>query len=197
MKTLTKTLFASTFAVIILLGSAFAPAAVYKPISPNETIVPMDFNKIVVRGNARVELVQSARQSVAIYNELGNRNTTIRQKGDKLLITSNEDEPANIIVYIKTLQRIDAANTAVVITRGKFSSYALQVFLKDSARAYVNAKTSSLYTVIKDRADLELKGSSEDHTLAKSKAAKLNVDQFAALKFTTAPLEGMVIATNY
>ena len=197
MKTLVKTLFASIFAVIILSCSAFTTAAVYKPISPNETIIPMDFNKIVVRGNVRVELVQSTRQSVAIYNEIGNRNTTIMQKGDKLLITSSEDEPANIIVYVKNLQRIDAANTAVVTTRGKFSTYALQVFLKDSARAYVNAETSSLYTVIKDRADLKLKGSSDDHTLAKSKAAKLNVDHFAALKFTTAPLDGQIVAINY
>ncbi|MDR6783728.1 GIN domain-containing protein [Pedobacter africanus] len=188
-----KTLFASALAVIILPGLAFA---VHKAPAVMD-IYKIDFTKIVIRGNARVELIQSNTQNVVTYEDASSSHTSITQKGDKLLINSDGVEPANIVVYVRNLQRIDAANTVVVSTRGKFSLAVLQVFLKDSAIAYVNAETESLYTVIKDRSDLKLKGSSADHTLAISKIAKLDIDQFTALKLTAATLDGRILAGNY
>ena len=189
MKTLVKTLFASALTAIVLSSSAFASAVADKKNNQPEISSTIDFNKVVITGNAKVELVQSDKQSVAIYQDYNKKLTTILQKGDKLFINSTELEPVSIVVFLKDLQRIDVANTATVTTRGKFSLSVLQIFLKDEATAYVNADAGSLYTVIKDRAGLNLKGSTNEHTLVKNKVAKLKMEQFAALTTTVAPHE--------
>ncbi|ACU06351.1 GIN domain-containing protein [Pedobacter heparinus] len=189
MKTLVKTLFASALTAIVLSSSAFASAVTDKKNNQPEISSTIDFNKVVITGNARVELVQCDKQSVAIYQDYNKKLTKIMQKGDKLYISSTELEPVVIVVFMKDLQRIDAANTATVTTRGRFSLNVLQVFLKDEATAYVNADAGSLYTVIKDSSALNLKGSTNEHTLVKNKVAKLKMEQFAAVTTTVAAQE--------
>ncbi|MBB5437309.1 hypothetical protein HDC92_000977 [Pedobacter sp. AK017] len=189
MKTLVKTLFASALTAIVLSSSAFASAVTDKKNNQPEISSTIDFNKVVITGNARVELVQCDKQSVAIYQDYNKKLTKIMQKGDKLYISSTELEPVVIVVFMKDLQRIDAANTATVTTRGRFSLNVLQVFLKDEATAYVNADAGSLYTVIKDSSALNLKGSTNEHTLVKNKVAKLKMEQFAAVTTTVATQE--------
>jgi hypothetical protein len=197
MKTSVKTLFASALTAVILSASAFVAAAADKGIDISLVSGLIDFNKVVITGNVKVELVQSIKQRVEIYESYNKETTTVTQKGDKLYINSKEEEPINIVVYVKDLQRIDASNTVSVATKGKFSSRALQIFLKDNAYAYVNAETESLYTVIKDCAGLKLRGSSGDHTLVKSKVSKLKMDNFVALKTTISSMEEQGLATNY
>jgi hypothetical protein len=188
MKTLVQT-FAPALIAVVLSSSALTSVAADQNIHQLEIATPIAFNKIVVTGNVKVELVQSNRQSVFIFEDYSKDRTSIVQKGDKLFISSNEITPVNIVVYMKDLQRIDVSNTASVTTRGKFSASVLQVFLRDEANAYVNAEIGSLYTVLKDRSALKLKGSSNDYTLVKGDVAKLRTDQFAALKTTVASNE--------
>lgn len=194
MKTLAKTFFASALTLIVLASSAFSSSAVDKTISP---AVSVDFNKVIVTGNARVVLIQSDKPHVMMPENYNKEATTIVQKADKLYITSTEKEMIDIVVYVKDLQRIDACQKAIVNTKGKFTSKVLQVFLKDKASAYVNGDITSLYTVIKDNSSLRLKGSSKDHTVAKGKVAKLKADQFAALKTTITSEDGQVLATDH
>ncbi|WEK19486.1 MAG: DUF2807 domain-containing protein [Candidatus Pedobacter colombiensis] len=194
MKTSVKTLFASALTVIVLASSAFSSSAVEKN---NNLSASVDFNKVIVTGNARVVLVQSNNPHVVVPENYNKETTTIVQKADKLYITSTEKETIDIVVYVKDLQRIDACQKAIVNTRGKLSSKTLQVFLKDKASASVNGDIASLYTVLKDNASLRLKGSSKDHTLAKGKAAKLKMDQFAAVKTTVNSVDGQLLASDY
>ncbi|WP_316810682.1 GIN domain-containing protein [Pedobacter heparinus] len=184
MKTLVKTLFTIALSAIVLSYSAFASLAADKNSKETEITLPLDFNKVVVTGNVKVMLIQCNTQSVVIQEEYNRKLTSVMQKGDKLYINSNEAEPIHVNVYLKDLQRIDVANSAWVSTRGKFSSSVLQVFLRDKARAFIDAEIGSLYTVIKDQAGLKLKGSTNDHTLVKDDIAKLKMDQFAALTTT-------------
>ncbi|MBE9600523.1 GIN domain-containing protein [Pedobacter sp. MC2016-24] len=196
MKTSVKTLFASALTAIVLSTSAFTSNAA-GPVTNLTTISSgIDFNKVVVKGNVHVELVQADRQRVIIYNEYNKDLTTVVQRGDKLFINSNEDQPITIIVYVKNLQRIDASNTASVITKGKFSAEALQVFLKDNARADVNATASSLYTYVIDNSALKLRGTSTDHMSVKGKVAKLKMEEFAAVNTTTKALDEELIVST-
>lgn len=172
---------------IVLSNSTFALASADK--NNKEITLLLDFNKVIVTGNARVMLIQSNKQSVVIYEAYNRKLTSVTQKGDKLYINSNEAEPIHINVYVKDLQRIDASNNVSVATTGKFSSSVLQVFLRDKAKAFINAEIGSLYTVIKDEAGLKLKGSTNDHTLVKDDIAKLKMDQFAALTTVIEPRE--------
>lgn len=196
MKTSAKTLFASVLTAIVLSTSAFASNAASPATNFSTISSGIDFNKVVVKGNVHVELVQADKQRVIIYEEYNKNLTTVVQKGDKLFINSNEDQPITIVVYVKNLQRIDAANSASVTTKGKFSAEALQVFLKDNARADVNAAASSLYTYVIDNSALKLRGSSKDHMSVKGKEAKVKMEEFAALNTTTKSFDEELIVSN-
>jgi hypothetical protein len=196
MKTSLKTLITSALTAVVLSSSAFTSIAADK--APHFSLsTEIDFNKVVITGNVNVELVQSNKQKVVIYENYNKATTSVKQKGDKLFINSKEAEPINIVVYVRDLQRIDASNTVSVITRGRFSASVLQVFLKDKARAFVNAETGSLYTLIKDKSELKLRGTSKDHVSVKGSVAKLRTEQFLALKTTNSSVDGELLAQEY
>ena len=197
MKTFLKTLFASALTGLLLASSAFTSLAAGKGSNPPIMSRLIDYNKVIVSGNVSVTVIQSKRPHVEMHEDYDKETTTVVQKGDKLYIRSTERQPVDIVVYIKDLQRIDACNNASVTTQGKFSCFALQVFLKDGATAFVNGNTESLYTVIKDNSKLRLKGFCKDHILVKGEVAKLNVTGFAALKTTATSVDGQALSTNY
>jgi|GEM_PF-1297579 len=197
MKTSLKTLLTSALTAVVLSSSAFTSMAANKDHHVSVLSPEIDFNKVIVTGNVRVELVQADKQQVIIYEDYNKATTTVKQKGDKLFINSKEAEPINIVIYVKDLQRIDASNTVSVITRGRFSSNVLQVFLKDRARVFVNGEIGSLYTIVKDNSELKLRGSSKDHVSVKGKVAKLKTEQFAALKTTNSSVEGDLLVQEY
>jgi hypothetical protein len=179
MKTAIKTLFASALTAIVLTSSAFTTFA--KDTNPVSASANVKFNKVVVTGNAKVVLVQANSESITTNEEL-TANTTVQQKGYTLYINSTEQSPATIYISVKDLQRIDAANTAEVKTRGNFDLAVLQIFLKDGAKANVNAKVGSLYTDMKDQSDLKLSGSSAEHNLVRNDVSKLNLNDFVIAK---------------
>ena len=179
MKTAIKTLFASALTAIVLTSSAFTTFA--KDTQPVSAAAAVKFNKVVVTGNANVILVQGNSESVSTNDELTTK-TTVQQKGYTLYINSTELNPATIYVYVKDLQRIDASNAAQVKTSGNFDLPVLQIFLKDGAKANVNAKVGSLYTDMKDQSDLKLSGSSAEHSLVRNDVSKLNLTDFVIAK---------------
>ncbi|WP_316820985.1 GIN domain-containing protein [Pedobacter gandavensis] len=178
MKTSIKTLFASALTAIVLTSSAFTTIAKEKsPASINATV---KFNKVVVTGNANVILVQGNTEGINSYNEVQNGNTSVKQMGYTLYI--NSTDKSTIYVHVKDLQRIDAAETATVKTRGNFNLAVLQIFLKDNAKAKVTANVGSLYTEISGQSDLKLSGSSTEHHLVKNDVSKLNQTDFVIAK---------------
>lgn len=179
MKTSIKTLFASALTAIVLTSSAFTTFA--KEKEPVSTSANVKFNKVVVTGTAKVVLVQDYTESINSNEEL-NENTTVKQKGYTLYINSTEKSPSTIYVHVKDLQRIDVSNTANVNTRGNFDLNVLQIFLKDEAKAKVNATVGSLYTDMKDQSDLKLSGSSAEHHLVRNDVSKLNLTDFVIAK---------------
>lgn len=195
MKTSAKTLFASVVTAIVLSTSALSSNAAEMVKNPIAFSSKIDFNKVVVKGNVHVELIQADRQHVMVYEEYNKNATTIEQKGDKLFITSEESQPITIVVYVKDLQRIDVSNTATVITKGKFSAPVLQVFLKDQASADVNAVIGSLYTYTIDKSALKLRGTSTDHVLVKGKVARVKMDDFASANTRTQDLDESYLAS--
>ncbi|MCX2453293.1 DUF2807 domain-containing protein [Pedobacter sp. PLR] len=177
MKTAIKTLIASTLTAIVLTSSAFTTIA--KEKSPANT-APVKFNKVVVTGNAKVVLVQGNRETINSYDALNESNTSVKQKGYTLYINSSDQ--STIYIQVKDLQRIDVANTATVKTRGNFDLAVLQVFLKDEAKANVNATVGSLYTNLSGQSDLKLSGSSAEHQLVNNGVSKLNLNDFVIAK---------------
>lgn len=182
MKTSVKALFATVLTAIVLSASAFNSKAAEPLRTEFNLQQKIDFNKVVVKGNVQVEVVQSNKQGVVVYGKYDKTVTRIEAKGDKLFISSNEDEPLRMVVYIKDLQRIDASNNASVTTKGKFSLSVLQVFLKDSAKADVVGNVGSLYTYVTDNSSLKLKGSAADHNMFKGRTTLVKMEGLASVK---------------
>ena len=197
MKTLAKTLFASALTAIFMTSTAMTTFATRIDKQPVESAAPMTFNKVKVSGNVKVILVQGKREHIEVINgDYNPDKTSIKRLGYTLIINSTEANRVTVLVSVNDLQRIDASDKAIVKTDGKFDVKYLQVFLKDDAKATVKANTESMYTYIKDHADLKLSGTTADHNLVKDDISKLDTDHLVALKTTTTPLNQIMVAAN-
>ncbi len=181
MKTSIKTLTKSLLAAIVLTSSIFTTSVMADEKQPTKVSAPNNFSKVIVGGNVEVTLVQRQKEGVS-YNEDNTGSVKVIQDGDALKITSMSNDVAKITVYVKNIYRVQASENAVIKTEGKLDTKYLQLFLKENAVAEINSKTESLYTVIEGKADLKLKGATQNHILVMGKTQKLNLDRFAALK---------------
>jgi len=137
-------------------------------------------NKINVSGNVELILVQSADESVKVYDNYFSKNALVQQKDGELRISSFNKETLTVVVYVNSLTSISASNNATVKTFGKFSTLSLDVNLKDEAKATLNTNTVSLSTNIADQANLTLSGSTTDYNAVVGSVAKVNMGQFVA-----------------
>lgn len=172
MKTLVQTLSALVLVAVFFLSTAFTSQAA--PV--------VGIQKVIVKGNVRVILVQNNNESVKIYDVYDPEKTSVKMTGSSLMIISNEEHPITVTVFVKNLFRIEASNTSSVETSGEFNLQFLQVLLDDEAKAKLNVKTQGLYTVVKDQSKLKLRGASEDHIVIRSKGSKLQTEDFACSK---------------
>ncbi len=194
MKTSVQTLFASALVAICLSATAFTASAAQSNTNPaNAAFTPaIGIQKIVIKGNAKILLVQSEKESVKVYEAFNNDKTTIKMDGGTLVINSNEEEPINITVYVKDLFRIEASNTASVYTKGTLHLQFLQVILNDKAKANINACTKGLYTVTKDSSKLKLAGTTDEHIMIRSRVSTLQLEGLASLKTNDSFLENQL-----
>ena len=172
MKTLVQTLFATALVAIFFLSTAFSTQAA--------SVVGIQ--KVIVKGNVRVVLVQKDKESVKIYDAYNPEKTSVKMDGASLMISSNEDRPITVTVFVKNLFRIEASNTSTIETSGEFNLQFLQVLLNDGAKAKLNVQTQGLYTVVKDQSRLKLRGASEDYIVIRSKGSRLQTEDFACSK---------------
>lgn len=197
MKTLAQTLFASALILAFITSTAMTTFAKDIETKTIETVAPMTFNKVKVSGNVKVVLVQGKKERIEVINGDYNLDkTSIKRLGYTLIINSTEANQITVLVSVNDLQRIDASDKAVVKTDGKFDVKYLQVFLKDDAKATVKANTESMYTYIKDHANLKLSGTTADHNSVKDEVSKLDTEHLVALKTTTTPFDQIMVAAN-
>ena len=183
MKTSIKTAFATALTAVFLSATAFTTFATDTPKTATVKASAMKVNMVVVTGDVDVYLVHSDKEDIQVVPFGDNEaNVSFKKRGAKLFINGSEAERATIYVYLKDLKRIDASNTAMVKTQGDFNLDALQIFLKDDAKANVHVNAKSLYTVIKDQSDLKLTGKSDVHILEKAEYANLKMHHFNAGK---------------
>ncbi|MEJ5962585.1 GIN domain-containing protein [Pedobacter immunditicola] len=183
MKTSIKTAFATALTAVLLATTAFTTFATESPKKATVKASAMKVNMVVVTGDVDVYLIHSDKEDIKVVPHGDNAgNVSFKKRGAKLFINSDETGRATIYVYLKDLKRIDASNTAMVKTQGAFNPDAMQIFLKDNAKANVNVNTKSLYTVIKDQSDLKLTGKSDLHLSEKAEYATLKMHNFNAAK---------------
>jgi hypothetical protein len=192
MKTLTKTLFATVFAAVLLTSSSMTILAA----NNIEVAAPATgFSKIWVSGNVKIILTQSDKEGVFVGEDFNPEKTSVLGKGNTLYINSMEREQVTIKVSMKDLQRIEAFGSAVVVTSNNFDVKCLQVILSQNASAKVSAITSSLYTNVSDNAKLKMSGVTDQHTSIASNIKNVKFDNFLSLS-TNKKDSVLVLATN-
>ena len=172
MKTLIKSLFATGLIALVMLTSvAYANVADISSIQ-----------KIIVTGNVQVTIVQSPKSKILYENE-NDVNVLVKKTNNSLTIDgSNSINTAEITIYVDNIYRIEASGNAIVQTKGTFNLKDLQIFVKDRAKVDVNAQIESLYTAIKNSAELKLQGHANFHVLTMDKLSKITLENFSAIK---------------
>lgn len=194
MKTSFKTLVASALTAIVLSTTVVTAFATEKVTAKEKVSENMDIKKVVVNGNTKVFIVQSNRDWVSIGDDNADK-VSVKQIGNTLSINSSELTPVVVTVYVKGLYRITAADHAEVNTVGTVNLSALQVVMRDHAKARIKAKTESLYTDLKGEANLELLGATASHTIKNAGIGNLKVEKLAAAKTENLPA-GTRLAMN-
>lgn len=175
MKTLAKTVFATVLSVVVLTSSAMTTLAAD---STEVVTVKNNFNKIWVSGNVKIVLTQGKKEGVSVDNQFNPEKTSISSVGQTLYVNTTETEQVTILVSVKDLQRIQAAGNAEVVTANKLDVKYLQVFLSQSAKAKINTRAGSLYTVINDDAKLKMSGLAGEYTLVASNMKNVKYADF-------------------
>ena len=179
MKTSIKSLIALAITAVVLTSSSVsANATESKKVTVLSQVKKV--SKINVSGNVELILVQSADESVKVYNDYYASNALVQQKDGELRISSFNKETLTVIVYVTNLSKITAADNATVKTYGKFNVLSLDVTLKDQATAVLNTNTISLSTDLGGRSALTLTGTTDEYNAVMGSVAKVNMDQFAA-----------------
>lgn len=195
MKTSIKTLIAAVLTTVVLTSSAFASSDVQ-----NNTITVLDqvknISKLEVSGNVKILLVQSQIESVKVYDSYYSKNALVQQQNGVLRISSFEDQPLTVAVYVRNLSSVKLTDNATIKTYGKISFLSLDVILKDKASADIDAATVSLNTSVSDNATLTLSGTSEDHTAMLGSLAKMSMNQFAATSSSVTSMPSSIAKQN-
>lgn len=137
-------------------------------------------NKISVSGNVELILVQSADESVKVYDSYFSKNALVQQKDGELRISSFNKETLTVIAYVSNLSAITASDNSTVKTFGKFNALSLDVTLTDQAKAVLNTNTVSMYAQLNDKSNLSLTGSTSDYNAVMGSVASVNMSQFIA-----------------
>jgi hypothetical protein len=178
MKTLTKTLFATLLAVVLLTSSSIIALAAGR----TEFVKPAKgFTKIWVSGNVKIILTQSEQEGVFVDENFDAAKTSVLCKGETLYINTMENMQVVIKISMKDLKRIEAAGQSVVVTSNNFDVKCLQVILIQNASAKVNAIAGSLYTNVSDNAKLKMSGVTDQHTSIASNVKNVKFDNFLSL----------------
>jgi hypothetical protein len=179
MKTSIKNLIAAvTLTLVVLTGSTMITRADDNTVTTLTEVKKV--NKINVSGNVELILIQSANESVKIYDNYYTKNALVQQKDGELRVSSYNKETLTVVVYVNSLTSITASDNAVVKTQGKLSTLDLTVNLNDNASADINTNTISLSTNVKGNSNLTLSGSTSDYDAIIASTSKVNMNQFAA-----------------
>lgn len=178
MKTSIKNLIAAVLTLIVLTSSAFVSKANDNTITVLSDVKKV--NKINVAGNVELILVQSADESVKVYDNYYTKNALVQQKDGELRVSSYEKETLTVVVYVSNLSSISASDNAIVKTAGKFTALELDVKLNDNAKAVLNTNTISLNTNVKGNADLTLTGSTLAYDALVNSSSKVSMNDFTA-----------------
>lgn len=179
MKTSIKSLIALAITTVTLTASTLS----VKASDPNQVTVlaqAKKVNKINVSGNVELILVQSADESVKVYDNYFANNALVQEKDGELRISSFNKETLTVVVNVSDLSSITASGDAIVKTYGKFNALSLDVTLSDKATAVLNTNTVSLYANLNGQSNLSLTGTTTEYNAIMGSVATVSMSKYIA-----------------
>ena len=179
MKTSIKSIIALSVTTLVLSLSALKLNAA----QPTQMTVLKQLNKvnkINLSGNVELIIVQSADESVKVYDQYFSKNALIQEKNGELRVSSFEKETLTVVVYVSDLTSVTASNNSKVKTYGKFNALSLDIDLYDQATVELNTNTITLYANLNGQSKLTLTGTAEEYNALMGSITTVNM-----LSFTT------------
>ena len=179
MKIAIKSLIALTITTLALTASTIS----VKAADPNQVTVltqAKKLNKINVSGNVELILVQSADESVKVYDNYFTKNALIQEKDGELRISSFNKETLSVVVNVSDLSSITASGNAKITTYGKFNALSLDVYLSDQANAVLNTNTISLFANLNGQSNLSLTGTTTEYNAVMGSVATVSMKKYIA-----------------
>lgn len=179
MKTSIKTLIALTITTLALtLSTVNVQAADSNQITVLTEVKKV--NKISVSGNVELILVQSADESVKVYDTYFSKNALVQQKNGELRISSFNKETLTVVVYVSNLSTLTASDNSTIKTFGKFNALSLDVNLNDKTTAILNTNTVNLHANLNGQSNLSLTGTSDEYSAIMGSFSTVNMSRFTA-----------------
>lgn len=179
MKPSTKSLIALTVTTLMLTFSVVKLSA-SEPTQVTVLKQANKVNKINVSGNVELIIVQSADESVKVYDQYFSKNALVQEKNGELRISSFEKETLTVFVNVSNLTAVTASNNSKIKTYGKFNTLSLDINLNDQSSAELNTNTINLYANLNGQSKLSLTGTSEEYYAIMGSVTTVNMLSFTA-----------------
>jgi hypothetical protein len=173
-----------TLIALLFVGATMTSAVPVKAADITNHITTLklvkNISKVVVSGNINLILIQDANESVKVYDKYYSKNALVQQQGGTLRVSSFQEKPLDVVVYVKNLAAIEASNGARIKTEGNFKLLNLDVKLSGNAKADIYANTVNLYTSVKDASDLKIAGTTESHIVEMGDLGNMTMNKLVA-----------------
>lgn len=139
--------------VTILSNKAFSAA---KDQSGTIITEAKNFNKIEVRGNVEVYLIDGDVNSVKTFNNYYGESALVQNQNNTLRIASYTKDALVVYVTVADLRTLSVYDNAVVKSGKGFSAIELEINLYNNATAQLNLQAYNALINVNDRAKADL-----------------------------------------
>lgn len=148
-----------------------------------------DFYKIEVHGNVQLHLLSGDKNKIEMNNTYFNHNALVQVENGVLRITCYRAERLDVWVTAKDLRALNAYDSVLVQTYGKFMALEFDVELFDKAKANLNLECCFTNIELNDSSMANISGSAIESEFINNYASTLNATNFTAGQISRERLE--------
>ncbi len=171
-----------TIAILFTLAKILSNTAFAVTKDQTSTVVAeaKNFNKIEIRGNVEVYLMDGNENSVKTFNNYYGESALVQNQNNTLRISSYTKNALVVYVTVADLRTLSVYDNAVVRSGKSLSSIDLEINLYNNATAQLNLQAFNATIIVNDRAKADLAGNVTNCNMQLNKASTVNTSNFIA-----------------
>ena len=148
----------------------------------NSTVISeaKNFNKIEVRGNVEVYLMDGNENSVKTFNNYYGESALVQNQNNTLRISSYTKDALVVYVTVADLRSLSVYDNAIVKSGKDFSSIEIEINLYNNATAQLNLQAFNATINVNDSAKANLSGNVTNCNMQINRASTVNTTNFVA-----------------